>query len=222
MDFEQQLQHLAANYAGQGYQVTVRPTPDDLPPFAQDFRVELVARRAAGGVLVAVKQNRDTLAADVNLQQYAEITSAQPGWRFDLAILDGESRTGWETHGTREFSPEAINKALTDAEQLVRAGFLRPAVISAWAGLEAAMRMRLRANGEKAGRRTSPRVMLNELYSTGVLSGVEFRELEKMSEVRNQIVHGFESGDFEAGSVRFLSEVARRLMTAAQPARQPA
>src|SRR5260370_1248892 len=30
------------------------------------------------------------LAADTNMARYAEITSSQPGWRFDFAILEAE------------------------------------------------------------------------------------------------------------------------------------
>ncbi len=93
-----------------------------------------------------------------------------------------------------------------------RLGFVRAAVITAWAGLEAAMRMRLRAAGQKAGWGTMPRGMLNELYSSGALTPDDFRELEKALQLRNEIVHGFSSQAVDAGAVQSLSDIARRLL----------
>ena len=45
-------------YAAQGFEVVVRPGPRQLPPFARDFNVEVLGKRAAEGVLVSVKKNR--------------------------------------------------------------------------------------------------------------------------------------------------------------------
>jgi REase_AHJR-like len=222
MDFEQELKRVAGSYTAQGYQVVVEPRPDDLPSFARDFKVELVGKRAAEGVLVAVKKNRDALAADANLPRYAEITSAQPGWRFDFAILESEEPGARELRGAQELPDEDVIKALGDAEQLAPTGFLRPALTTAWAGFEAAMRRRLRASGETAGWGTSPRPMLNELYSSGILSAGEFRRLEQVYRLRNEIAHGFASPTLDAGVVQFLVETARRLLTESQPAKKTA
>jgi hypothetical protein len=84
------------------------------------------------------------------------------------------------------------------------------------------MRTRLRAAGQKAGWGTEPIVMLNELYSSGVFSPDEFRRLEEVSQVRNQIVHGFSSPAFDPGAVRFLTEIAQRLLSESQNAKQSA
>jgi hypothetical protein len=212
MDFEQELNRLADLYTSRGYQVTVRPRPEDLPPFAKDFQVDLVARRAAEGVLVSAKKNRLEMEADKNMPRYAEVTSAQPGWRYDFAILEPEQPGAREVRGAQELLDEEVDNALGDAEQLVRSGFIRPALLTAWAALEAAMRRRLRASGEVAGWGTSPRQMLNELYSAGDLSVTDFPRLEQVLRSRNEIVHGFASPNVDAGSIQFLIETARCLL----------
>jgi hypothetical protein len=79
MDFEQELKRVAGVYAGQGYRVVVRPRPEDLPSFAKDFKVEVVGRRAAEGVLAAVKKNREEMAADADMPRYAEVTGCAAG-----------------------------------------------------------------------------------------------------------------------------------------------
>jgi hypothetical protein len=222
MNFEQELKRVADTYSRQGYQVTLRPGPEDLPHFARDFKVELVGRRGTEGVLVSVKKNREELEADANLSRYAEVIGTQSEWRFDVAVLESEGSMGRNGRAGLEFSGDDIKGVLTDAEHLVGTGFLRPAVITAWAGFEAAMRMRLRAAGGKAGWGSSPRTLLNELYSSGVLSVSEFRQLEKLSDLRNQIVHGFSSPDIDKGIVAFLTATARRLIEESKPAKQPA
>jgi REase_AHJR-like protein len=213
MDFEHELKRVADTYTRQGYQVTIRPDPEALPPFAKDFKVEILAKRAAEGILVAVKKDRDELAADSNLTRYAEIIGLQKGRRFDFAILEAESPSPKEIDGANDFSEEDIGKSFSESLEMVRAGFARPALITAWAGFEAAMRLRLRAAGEGAGWGSAPRTMLNELYSNGVINVEEFRELENLFRVRNQIAHGFVSSlASEGSSVQFLCEIGHRLI----------
>src|SRR5208283_2127470 len=127
MDFDQELKQVADAYASQGYQVTIRPNPEALPSFAKDFKIEILGRRGTEGVLVAVKKDRDEVAADSNLTRYAEITGLQKGWRFDFAILEAENPSSREIDGARDFSEEDIEKSFGESLDMVRLGFLRPA-----------------------------------------------------------------------------------------------
>jgi len=80
MNIEQRLNHVADRYRAQGYKVVVRPGPDDLPDFAKDFKVEIIARRDDGCVLASVKKSQSDLEADREIPRYAEVTSEQPEW----------------------------------------------------------------------------------------------------------------------------------------------
>jgi len=163
-----------------------------------------------------------TVEAEHGQPRYAQVTGAQPGWRFDFAILEGGDPTGRKRAEAREFSGDDINGALAEADQMLRLGFIRPAVMAAWAATAAAMRARLRAAGEDAGG-TAPRVMINELYSSGILSADEFNQLEIMYQLRNEIVHGFSSPTPDARNVEFLSDLTQRLITESEKAEpQPA
>lgn len=207
---------MADAYRGQGYDVVVRPSPDQLPAFAKDFRVEIVGRRGTEGVLLAVRKNRDEFAADADIPRYAEVTGSHPGWRFDFAILEQNPATG-EMGGAREFTRDDIVDSLEAAAELSRGGFTRYAVIPAWAALEAAMRLRLHelTPGAEWGGKT--REMVRELYSAGALSPDEYRRVQVASQIRNHLVHGFvphavETGDSESELVRLLGELAGRLV----------
>ena len=217
MDFEQELKRVASGYTKQGYLVVVHPGSDELPLFAKDFQVEILANRGGEGVIVAVKKDRERVAADANMPRYAEATAAQKSWRFDLVVLEGENPMGRQPADAHDFSPADIGNVLGEADRLVRAGFVRAALISGWAGFEAAMRMRLRASGEQAGWGTMPRAMANELYSSGLLSPAEFHEIQRISRLRNEIVHGFSSVPPDPKEIQLLIDVTRRLVEESQP-----
>jgi hypothetical protein len=124
MDFEQELRRVARVYTEQGYQVTLRPTAAQLPDFARDFKVEILARRGDGGVIASVKKNRGGMAADQEMPRYAEVTGEQPGWRYDFTILEAEPPGAREARGAQDFSGDDINKTLAEAEEMAHLGFV--------------------------------------------------------------------------------------------------
>ena len=222
MNIEQRLNQVADGYRAQGYKVVVRPRPDDLPGFAKDFRIEIIARRDDGCVLASVKQSQSDLEADRDIPRYAEVTSTEPGWRFDVLVLGTESQPIPDKREAKEPSEEDIRRALEDVERMLQAGFDQQALIAAWAALEAAMRRRLQAEGEQAGWGSSPRTMLNELYSGGALQSSDFRHLEEIFHARSAIVHGFTIPVIERSSVQFLIETTRRFLDESRFAKKTA
>jgi REase_AHJR-like len=222
MNIEQRLNDVADRYRAQGYQVVVRPGPDALPRFAKDFKVEILAARPDGNVLASAKGSPSELAADRNLSRYAEVIENQPGWRFDLFVLGPDPQQTPEKRDVKEPSEEEIRRSLDEAERMLRAGFVAQSVIASWAALESAMRHSLRAQGSEAGWGTSSRMMLNELFSSGVLSNSVFRDLEGLFQLRSVIVHGFSAPAVEPSAVQFLIDTARGLLNESRPAKQTA
>lgn len=74
------------------------------------------------------------------------------------------------------------------------------------------MMRRLQAIGEEAGWGSSPRTMLDELDSNGLLESSVLRGLEGLYQSRNAIVHGFTSPMIESSAAQFLVETARVLL----------
>src|SRR6267143_4205511 len=124
MNMEQRLNQVAAGYRAQGYTVVVRPGPDDLPDFAKDFKVEILARRDDGCVLASAKKNQSDLEADPNVARYAEVTNEQRGWRFDVFVLGPETQPMPEKRESKEPSEDDIRRALDDVERMLQAGFV--------------------------------------------------------------------------------------------------
>lgn len=212
MSFEQRLTETADKYRVTGYQVVIQPGPEDLPPFAKDFHVEIAARREDGNVLASVKRDQAEIQLDINLPKYAEAIENQPGWRYDLFVLAPRQDAAAEIPDVPEQSGEALRGLLSQAEQMLASGLAVQAFIAAWAALESAMRQRLRAEGSEAGWGTSPRSMLDELLSSGVISYHLFGELKRLSQLRNILVQGFAAPAVEPDAVRFLIDTARRLL----------
>ena len=222
MSIEQRLNHVAERYRAQGYKVVVRPGPDDLPDFAKDFQVEIVAERDGGGVLASAKTSPSELEANREIPRYAEVTGNQPGWRFDIFVLGPEAQANPTRMEVAEPTEADVIRFLDDVERMRVAGFVQQSFIAAWAVLETAMRKRMQAEGEEAGRGSSPRTLLNELYSSGMLNGGDFRDLERLYQARNVIVHGFSPPEIQPSAVQFLVDTARRLLAESHPAKQSA
>ncbi len=222
MTNEERLSRVADRYRSLGFKVVLHPGPDDLPPFAKDFKVEIVASSDKGNVLVVAKASPSEFQAAQEVTSYTEITSQQPGWRMDVFVLGPDSPSLPAAAEAKEPTEEEISRSIADAERMLRAGFTVQAVIAAWATLESAMRQRLQALGIRAGWGTSPRTMLNELFSAGDFNNRDFRDLEGLYQLRNLIVHGFFVPDFPPSSVEFLLGVARRLLTESPPAKKTA
>ena len=90
IQFERELDRIMNQYGSEGYDVIKHPNQAHFPPFAVDSGVDLLATRGREGVLVAVKRTRDDLKAASDLARQSEVTNAQPGWRFDLVVLEND------------------------------------------------------------------------------------------------------------------------------------
>jgi uncharacterized protein YutE (UPF0331/DUF86 family) len=206
------LSFWARRYALDGYKVVTNPSSLDLPDFAKDFRVDMAATREDEGILVSVKKTRQDLSDDPEVKRYAAITEKHEGWRFDFIILESENPRERELQGAQEMAIDQIITTLERAETLAHGDTLYSAIIIAWSAFESAMRQYLRWSGQKAGWGISPRQMINELYSSGVFSTVEFQRILELSRLRNEIVHGFVPSTNDAEVVSFLIEITSRML----------
>src|SRR5436190_11092322 len=88
MNFETELAQIGNQYRGEGYEVTLRPRGDQLPSFAQGWTPELLAVKNGERVLVQVKETAEDLRKDPTSPRMAEVVRENPGWRFDLIVLN--------------------------------------------------------------------------------------------------------------------------------------
>jgi len=212
MDFETQLERIAEQYRNEGYLVITHPDSDHLPGFAADFGVDIVATRGDERVLVQVKQDRSALEADPNVPIRAGITNAQPGWKYDLVVLNQDDPIRRTLRDASEPSTDQIGQMLDEAERIGQLGTPRAAFVLAWAGLEAAMRRLAQRAGLNGKIGTQPLLLVRELYSSGYISPEDFRRLEETRMIRTEIVHGLAPPALDPGLVEYLIGLARQLL----------
>jgi uncharacterized protein YutE (UPF0331/DUF86 family) len=211
MDLEKAIESVASQYRSEGYQVAVHPNASQAPPFAAGLLVDLLATRGDEHVVVLVKESAEALRKDPQSLRIAEAVNAQPGWRFDVVVLNGSSRTERLAREAAEPSVDAILRNLEHAERTAQAGDPSTSFILAWASLEAAMRRTVRASGLELPN-ISPIFLLRTLYSNGLLEREEFDRLNGYFGLRNSVVHGLEAPPIDSEPILYIVGAARKLL----------
>ena len=108
-----------------------------------------------------------------------------------FTVLEGTKRRPLQKRDVPEMTDEEAERSLQAVRKLLELSFDVQAFVSAWSVLEAAMRKRLQAAGERVGWGDDPRSLLNQLLSNSIIENPTYRYLETMMHTRNVLVHGF-------------------------------
>lgn len=205
------IERVAQRYRDEGYQVVLRPSGEQLPPFIANFHPDLIAVRGNESVVVEVKLNRMDLSSDREISHLAEVLNARAGWRLDLVVLEPETTVERAAQEATEPSDEQLAQILNAADELSEKGYPRYACVVAWGGLEAAMR-RMRSEAELYGR-TTPTELMRALYGNGFLNREQFERLRESYKIRSQVVHGLVPDQVDPELVRYVTTTARLLVS---------
>jgi hypothetical protein len=112
----------------------------------------------------------------------------------------------------REPSAQQIRDMFAEADRALRADAPRGALMTAWAGLEAALRRAvLRAGG--GGRvGIQPNILLRELFAAQELSQDEMLILEKLRQARTAAVHGLVPEQIKPEMIEDIKTIGQRLL----------
>src|SRR5438128_810052 len=135
MSLTNDLARVAEQYRSEGYQVTLHPNGAQVPPFVAGFHPDLLAIKDDVKALVQVKKDQTALRQDKTLPRMAEIINAQPGWRFDLVVLNNDAQVDTLPENATEPPLEALSQSLDRAEQIGAKGYTPMAFLLAWASL---------------------------------------------------------------------------------------
>jgi REase_AHJR-like len=175
-------------YATQGYSVSLRPGPKQLPDFLRALAPDMIARRAGENVVVQIKtsspQSFDTV------RDLAQALQHRAGWQLRVVYVD---------LGDPEWEPPAELPAAAElAKQLKALDFSggadeqrRVAVPLLWSILEAAARYRLAPFELDPTRRISSSALIKALLSEGIIEDEQYELVRRGLAVRNALTHGF-------------------------------
>ena len=200
---QQKLEQIAAEYRQKGYSVSLRPGTEDIPAFLTPFEPDLLARSEADSVVVEIKPTAD-LVSD-SLIELAEAVEAQPGWRFELVVINPPAAQEVPRNG--ELVPdERIESLLREAEALNREKRYEAAAVIAWAAAEAMFRRLVREHGIESERKSSGSI-LKQLYALGVIDADQYEIFSRAMEFRNAFAHGFAADVAPETIERFIRDV---------------
>lgn len=211
MNLEKAIENVAEQYRSEGYQVTVQPKASQVPSFAAGLPVDLLATKGGEQVLVQVKESAEELRKDPETVRIADAVKAQPGWRFDVVVLSGDSANEKLARQAAEPSIDVILRNLEYAERSAQTGDYASSFIIAWGSLEAAMRRAARASGIEL-QNISPLFLLRTLYSNGLLEREELDRLDGYLRFRNAVVHGLEAPRIDMAPTLYVAAAARKLL----------
>lgn len=219
--YEGGLLRVAQQYRDDGYSVTVRPAPDQLPAFAAGFAVDLLATRADRNALVRVFGDRGDLMLDPAFLGQVATTNAQPGWQHGYAILEEFDPVRHAVRTLGEPSAGQVGELLAEAERAA-ADAPRAAFLLARGGLAAALRRAVRRFAPKWVGETDPATLAGALYAESVLMPQEeydrFRGVERL---RLTVEHGLIDPAFGPDAIRSVIDLARGLLAAADAPAPP-
>jgi uncharacterized protein YutE (UPF0331/DUF86 family) len=184
-----ELEQVAAEYRQKGYNVSVRPSSNEVPRFLTPFQPDLIAISANDNVVVEVKSSRDLTSG--SLVQLAEKVEAQPGWRLELVVVNPPSAQEVPSYGVL-VRDDRVDYLLREAQSLSREQRYESAALMAWAAAEAIFRRMALESGVEVEKKSSGSV-LKLLYALGLIDAEQYDNFARAMEFRNAFAHGFEA-----------------------------
>lgn len=184
-----EVERVATDLRGRGYDVLVEPPASELPEFVRAYRPDILARSGQESVVVEVTH----LSSDPERQRIRAIARSmeqRPGWRFMLLVPEA-GKGASDRDIVEPLDVAQVRDLLNEARALARAGHSRSGLLIAWAGLEAAMRIAARANLVWNERADAWRLM-RELVTEGLVSRDDYTRLTDWFRLRSAFAHGMQ------------------------------
>ncbi len=216
---EKRLQSIAQEYRDQGYSVLTAPHQVDLPPFLQDFHIDLIADNGDEKVVVEIRTT-EALRQDATLSRLADVVNEKLGWRLDLIVTGPRNGAKSQATGPLLNQSQMLDRlnlvtTLTDRQQY------DAALLLLWSAAESILRSI--AKQEKVRLQSEPPAyIVKQLYSLGLLDKEDYDALEDAVPLRNAIVHGFQPKQLGTTQVTHLLKTVRKLIQSSEMAAEPA
>jgi uncharacterized protein YutE (UPF0331/DUF86 family) len=174
------LDNVLSRYKAEGFDVYLNPSPSILPPFMHAHRPDAIARRQDKNI--AIEFVRSGERAERKIKEFQSLLAPHRDWELRIVYV-----SRGETDKLETVSRTAAESAIQRVRDLRRDGHILPALIMAWAVLEAIGRALLPA---RISRPQTPSRLLEVLASDGHITPDEADVLRRTIPLRNAAVHG--------------------------------
>jgi Holliday junction resolvase len=205
------IRQVAKDYEKSGYKVIIKPCGTDIPSFIMNYQPDIIATSETDNVVVEVKTRTD-LATIERLKDIAEIVNKRENWRFELIVTTSKQEITSENEKINiDLDIAEIKRSIDEVKRLAVQNFNGAAFLLCWANLESLSRQLLLEDKKNLNNK-SPLVLIKTLFSFGYLTRTDYENLEKLFQVRNQLVHGYRTTDLDKKSVDKLISIIDKLL----------
>ncbi len=201
------LEGLRARYEEEGFSVTIRPGPEQLPDFFGSYCPDALARKPGLNVAIEVK-TRPTSATQRSLVEIRKLFEGHPDWQFNVAFMGSDPMQSVTIPAA---APSIVRARVAEVTSLAGEGHHRAAFLLAWSLLEAAMRA---LGGEMADRPKTAGTIVQTLAMDGYIGPDMERRLRALTDLRNRIVHGDLSAEPSSMDISLLVTAINETLTA--------
>jgi len=205
------IRQVAKDYEKNGYTVIIEPRGSDIPTFIKNYQPDLIATSDKDNVVVEIKARTD-FATIERLRDIADVINKRENWRFELIVTNSKQEIQSESDRTNiDLEISEIEKNLKEIKTIVEQGLYSAAFIMCWANLESLSRQLLLEDKKKLSNKM-PLVLIKTLFSFGYLTRADYEGLEKLFQIRNQIVHGYKSTELDKKTMDRLISITEKLL----------
>lgn len=205
----QVIEQYADWYAQQGYQVSVEPSPRELPEFLRTLAPDMIARRDGENIVVEIKTSSPESFEQV--QRLGRALEHRAGWKLQVVyadLPDPEWQPPPQLPETKDLLSrlDLIGRANEDEDQR------RVEFLLLWSIIEAGARHRLAALKIPPTSRISSSALLKMLLTEGIIEDNDYAVLRRGLGTRNAIAHGFLNQAVNADLFEEIRSAAKSLL----------
>ena len=204
----QRIERIAEEYRSKGYDVIVKPSGPDLPPFLGDQHPDLIARRGDERLVIELKSPSSKTAPE-KVRGLAEKIEREPGWKFVL-IAPSPAEELLPGGQLPLLSAPEVEQRLRQASRLLGSDQQEAAILLAWAAVEGQLRGLARQEEIALPRPDTP-TLLRQLVSLGLVDREQHRMLNEAYKARSAVAHGFRSQTELEPAIHALIELSKEL-----------
>ena len=207
---ERALRRTKQEYERDGYRVVVGPRDEDLPDFLRGFEPDIIGYSPRGNVVAQVKAHFE-IVGKAELSDLARVVNAKKGWRMALVI------TGAKPPLPPIASPSEFAARVDEARQLLKIHQTEAAFLLGWSAAETALRAVARRWDIVLELPDTPHLLQSLVIMGGIDNDDKFI-FDDWLDMRDMIVHGFESPELKPEVVTQLLDRAEQLYAEATSA----
>lgn len=202
------LETIVPQLEAEGFVVITHPSAHRLPAFMQSYFPDAIALRKDRNLAIEVV--RKGSSSDKKLHRLRELLSGHPDWELRVYWVNPSSTP--EPIDTT--SPKDIERGIKTVEQLVSESLVAPALLMAWATLEALGRMLV---PEKIAKPQTPGRLVEVLASDGYITPSDADRLRQLGVLRNKLIHGGLQEKVSSRDVKGFVSILKSLAQLLQP-----